>query len=553
MRFSSFDSALIAVTIVYLYNAPFTKVEESFTIQAIHDILNYGIWDLKRFDHFQFPGVVPRTFIGALIISILTKPLVLISKLAGINNLPTELETQTLARAVIALTNALSLIYLKNSAQDLLDQIAKEKQDEDEKRRTVFGKSEINLFTVGSWFSVFLMTGFHLMYYVSRPLPNFVMTLPLTNVALSWILQDNYQWAIFLASFTAVIFRLEVLALGAGIALFSAIYRKISFFRALKFGILGFGIGLGVTLFIDSYFWQTWSMPEIDAFIFNVLNGNSSKWGVEPFFAYFTHYLRMLFIPPTILLLNLLGFKIAPTNMKIITFGSIFHIFVLSLQPHKEWRFIVYALPSIILLGSTAAAYIWENIEIRTIRNFLLVSLIPLSPIFSAVFSCCFLYISSMNYPGGNALAEFNRMLLDQNITNVTVHLAVPVCMTGATLFGELNHDTYGVTYDRTEDPEKLQELWSSFDYVIAPEPFTSPFGKQIKNDWELVQTTDTYAGINFAALNDQIFLQDKNLFTFAKESITSDVSILDQLNNLLNSLILRGTVFFTYKRRNEE
>lgn len=553
MRFSSFDSALIAVTIVYLYNAPFTKVEESFTIQAIHDILNYGIWDLKRFDHFQFPGVVPRTFIGALIISILTKPLVLISKLAGINNLPTELETQTLARAVIALTNALSLIYLKNSAQDLLDQIAKEKQDEDEKRRTVFGKSEINLFTVGSWFSVFLMTGFHLMYYVSRPLPNFVMTLPLTNVALSWILQDNYQWAIFLASFTAVIFRLEVLALGAGIALFSAIYRKISFFRALKFGILGFGIGLGVTLFIDSYFWQTWSMPEIDAFIFNVLNGNSSKWGVEPFFAYFTHYLRMLFIPPTILLLNLLGFKIAPTNMKIITFGSIFHIFVLSLQPHKEWRFIVYALPSIILLGSTAAAYIWENIEIRTIRNFLLVSLIPLSPIFSAVFSCCFLYISSMNYPGGNALAEFNRMLLDQNITNVTVHLAVPVCMTGATLFGELNHDTYGVTYDRTEDPEKLQELWSSFDYVIAPEPFTSPFGKQIKNDWELVQTTDTYAGINFAALNDQIFLQDKNLFTFAKESITSDVSILDQLSNLLNSLILRGTVFFTYKRRNEE
>ncbi|QLG70800.1 hypothetical protein HG535_0A07420 [Zygotorulaspora mrakii] len=556
MRFSYLDSAFLAVAIIYLYRAPFTKVEESFTIQAIHDILNYGIWNLQPYDHFVFPGAVPRTFVGPLIISTIARPFVSILSLIEGRNWSTQFQTQILVRSIIALLNALSLIYLKNSAQALLEITAKEEQiKQDEKRGGALRKPEVLLYTVGTWFSLFIMTGFHMMYYLSRPLPNFVMTLPLTNVAISWILQDNYQWAIFLASFTAVIFRLEVLAFCAGMALFSVVYRKISFFKAVKFGILGFGIGMGITLFIDSYFWQYWCMPEVDSFIFNVVHGNSSKWGVEPFFAYFTHYLRMLFIPPTILLLNLLGFKLAPTNMRIITLGSFFHILVLSFQPHKEWRFIVYAIPSIILLGSVAAAYVWENIEIKSIRNFLLVSLVPLSPLFSAIFSFCFLYISSMNYPGGEALSNFNLMIINQNITNVTVHLDVPICMTGATLFGELNQDVYAVSYDRTEDPETLKKLWPSFDYVITAQPSSQnfPFENATTDNWELLQTAQTYVGLDMGFLNEEIFQKESNLFTLMKDCFTSDVSIIDQAFNLLDRIILRGNVFFTYERKSRE
>lgn len=59
--------------LLHLLFSPYTKVEESFNIQAIHDILVYGI-PLKEtssriennFDHASFPGSVPRTFIGAL-------------------------------------------------------------------------------------------------------------------------------------------------------------------------------------------------------------------------------------------------------------------------------------------------------------------------------------------------------------------------------------------------------------------------------------------------------------------------------------------------------
>lgn len=65
--------ALIAI---HVWVSPYTKVEESFHIQAIHDIATYGV-PVKnvpdklraQYDHFSFPGAVPRTFIGALVIA----------------------------------------------------------------------------------------------------------------------------------------------------------------------------------------------------------------------------------------------------------------------------------------------------------------------------------------------------------------------------------------------------------------------------------------------------------------------------------------------------
>ena len=77
---------LLPLTILlHLYLAPYTKVEESFNIQAIHDTLIHGIptrnaaaFFKSRYDHFTFPGPVPRTFVGAVVMSGLTRPLQMI-------------------------------------------------------------------------------------------------------------------------------------------------------------------------------------------------------------------------------------------------------------------------------------------------------------------------------------------------------------------------------------------------------------------------------------------------------------------------------------------
>jgi alpha-1,6-mannosyltransferase len=67
--------------LIHLFVAPYTKVEESFNIQAIHDILVHGIptenpsqFFTSNYDHVSFPGSVPRTFAGALVLAGLTRP-----------------------------------------------------------------------------------------------------------------------------------------------------------------------------------------------------------------------------------------------------------------------------------------------------------------------------------------------------------------------------------------------------------------------------------------------------------------------------------------------
>jgi alpha-1,6-mannosyltransferase len=80
------DFLIFGVAAVHVALAPFTKVEESFNLHAMHDIFTYGVtpgglpkvrclsygssWTkVDQYDHFVFSGVVPRSFIGSLFIA----------------------------------------------------------------------------------------------------------------------------------------------------------------------------------------------------------------------------------------------------------------------------------------------------------------------------------------------------------------------------------------------------------------------------------------------------------------------------------------------------
>jgi alpha-1,6-mannosyltransferase len=70
-----YDALLLGVVVGHLIAAPYTKVEESFNVQASHDIVTYAT-NFTSYDHLEFSGVVPRTFIGPLMITLPAWPFI---------------------------------------------------------------------------------------------------------------------------------------------------------------------------------------------------------------------------------------------------------------------------------------------------------------------------------------------------------------------------------------------------------------------------------------------------------------------------------------------
>lgn len=87
---SILDALLVLLALstssAHVWLAPYSKVEESFSLQAVHDALVHGFGSQARqaYDHVVFPGAVPRSFVPPILLAALTWPVTLIGRAAGL-------------------------------------------------------------------------------------------------------------------------------------------------------------------------------------------------------------------------------------------------------------------------------------------------------------------------------------------------------------------------------------------------------------------------------------------------------------------------------------
>lgn len=566
LRYNKFlDPLLIAVVGYYLYVSPFTKVEESFNIQAIHDILNYGIYPQsvieENYDHVQFPGAVPRTFVGSLVIASVVN---LLNRVLSILDMDlfaeaSQLEILKIVRGVLGIANVLMLMKVRDSINFV-------------SKRTLKG-------VIGFWFLVLLLSQFHILYYSTRTLPNFIV-LPIVSFSISKLVEGDMSGLTWLA-FSAIVFRLEIGLLAVIIALVSSVGFKQSDLVVNTFMLVaGTLLGLFVTFSIDSYFWGRLLVPELVSFKFNVLSGNSSLWGTEPWDAYFKNYLFQLFRPPVVLALLIPGLFSDPaqerfdrvdkhtaeiithpakSSLKILFISSIIFIAAMSFQPHKEWRFIIYVVPILTLQAANGLTNIYKKSNTSFVYKVVLV-LVLANVVLATVGSLAMGYVSSFNYPGGEALQYVNSKIeSDYRSRPVVVHLDVASCMTGVNRFGEI-HSNHTV-YDKSETEKELLEIWDNVDILVTENNYNQEQDSSTsiestlfhKGAWTLTHTVQTYKRIALTPWV-QIFNSIKaDPFTLPEPIVSIKNELLQgkttTFQELINSTIIRSDYLYVYER----
>ncbi|KAI0819273.1 Alg9-like mannosyltransferase family-domain-containing protein [Trametes gibbosa] len=413
---TSLDAILLLVSWTYASLAPYTKVEESFNLHAIHDVLMYGIGResiQKKYDHFVFPGAVPRTFVGSVLLAALSKMFIWVGLYFG--HVTDKVDIQVLVRLALATVNAVGLSILRRAVS----------------RR--FGGPTSVLFVL------LTCSQFHLLFWMSRTLPNMFALFP-ANVALSMLVdrapnstrpsQRNVHWAIALLTFAAAVFRSELALILGPLVVLAIVCQYTSIANILWIGIISGSFSVALTVVVDSYFWQKWPLwPELHGVYFNIVQGKSAEWGISPFHAYFTSHLPKLLLSAAPL--SALGFLL-DNRIRSLLVPYLAFLVLLSGLGHKEWRFIIYVVPPFNIAAARGANWL---ISRKKSTLFGRLSFLSVAAIIVTNGIVTFLLARSAcaNYPGGAALYAFNQLLSDEH--NVHVHISNLAAQTGASLF----------------------------------------------------------------------------------------------------------------------
>ncbi|EJD76603.1 glycosyltransferase family 22 protein [Loa loa] len=341
---------LIGVCVLHIIMAPYTKVEESFNVQAIHDILYHRL-NFTEYDHHEFPGVVPRTFMGAIAVCAPLFPAVSYFRWSN-----------TAKRWILygmRLMLGLTVIFAFGHFAKEIDK--------------KFGKLS------GDFLRLTIATQFHFMFYCSRPLPN---TFALLGVLWSYqkILEGHWLCAARIAAVFTLLFRCELILLYGCIFIWPVLTRQLPLFGwngAVVHCLSTALLALGVSVPIDSFLWRRWVWPEGEVWWFNVVLNRSHEYGILPYFWYFYSAIprTMIASTPLVLLGALIDRRLLSILMPVICY-----IFVYSFLPHKELRFIIYTLPVLNVSSAVFCARMakWASSTWVWSRVFLLLGWLPI-------------------------------------------------------------------------------------------------------------------------------------------------------------------------------
>ncbi|KAM3962559.1 LOW QUALITY PROTEIN: alg12 alpha-1,6-mannosyltransferase [Aphomia sociella] len=411
---------LYIVASLHVLLCPFTKVEESFNIQAFHDIF-YHRHNLSQYDHNEFPGVVPRTFVGPVVISALSAPMVGILHIAGLN----KFWMQYAVRLTLALTVIATWSRFRNALQ---------KQ---------FGN------TYTWWFTAITVTQYHFMFYMSRPLPN-IMVLPLVLLAFEGWMLGKYRQFIISAGASIILFRSELAMLFGLFLIMDLYFKRIDITMVLKI-VIPAGIGLvALTVAVDSIFWGRFVWPEAEVFWYNTVMNKSSDWGTSPFLWYFYSALPRGLGP---------SFVLIPVGLylerRLVPYAAPAFVYILlySFLPHKELRFIIYVFPLLNMAAAAACSYVYIRRAKAPIYELLFWGTIVII-VGNVLMTLALTLVAMSNYPGGVAITRFHKLL--KNEPFVHVHISNLAAQTGVTRFTQI-HDNWMYSKNESLQPHELQ------------------------------------------------------------------------------------------------
>jgi len=388
-------------------------------MQAIHDILYHGT-NITQYDHLQFPGVVPRTFLGALAVGAVCYPAVSLFKLMDVP----KIYAQLLCRCVLAV--AVSFAFAR-----FTEAVGKRTNP-----------------TVARLAIVFTCTQFHFLFYASRTLPNtFALVLVLRALA-SWLVQDNKKFLWYSAA-AIIMFRAELCIFLGLLLLVKLIDGEMGLLDTIRQCLVAGPLILGCTVLVDSYFWRRWLWPEGEVLYYNTVLNKSSNWGTMPYSWYLYSAIPrgMMF---TLFLVPFGFFQRQNRTMSKLNTSALTYVLLYSLLPHKELRFIIYVFPVFNVCAAVGAFNVvtwcrrrFASLRLATVGCLTLIVVANVAPSFLLA------HISSLNYAGGNAFSFLHSLNKHMAHDRLSVHVSNAAAQTGVTRFGEL-HTAW--SYSKDED-----------------------------------------------------------------------------------------------------